>query len=156
MVCSLILEIISKTLARSFALLTMEIVQPTSFSVLLILWQLSSLDLVTYYFRLIDLVWVFQMEAFPKDPSTNLSIIPPNSSLPFRLPSTLALDRTERLYFDNILANNKNPSLPTIMTSFANYLHRKNLLNKLAKPTLRPQSLDAYLELKHTVEILTQ
>ena len=33
---------------------------------------------------------------------------------------------------------------------------RKTLQNKLAEPTLRPQSLDAYLELKHTVEILTQ
>ena len=41
------------------------------------------------------------------------------------------------------------------MTGFANYLHRKNLQNKLAESTIRPQSLDAYLELKHTVEILT-
>ena len=95
------------------------------------------------------------MAGFPEDPSTSVPIIPPNSSLSFRLPNALSLDRTERLYFDNIWAINRNPSLPAIMTGFANYLHRKNLQNKLAEPTLRPQSLDAYLELKHTVEILT-
>ena len=66
------------------------------------------------------------MAAFPKDPSTNLPIIPPNSSLSFRLPSTLALDRTERLYFDNIWTNNKNPSFPAIMIGFADYLHQEN------------------------------
>ena len=42
------------------------------------------------------------------------------------------------------------------MTGFANYLHSKSFQNRLAEPTRRPQSLDAYLELKHTVEILTQ
>ena len=42
------------------------------------------------------------------------------------------------------------------MTRFADYLHNKNIQNKLAEPVFRPQSLDAYLELKHTVEIMTQ
>ena len=96
------------------------------------------------------------MIAFPEVPVTNLPIILPNSSLSFRHPKNMALDRIERLYFDNIWANNRNPSLPAIMTRFADYLHNKNIQNKLAEPVLQPQSLDAYLELKHTVKIMTQ
>ena len=41
------------------------------------------------------------------------------------------------------------------MTGFVNYLHSKNLQNRLVEPTHRPQSLDAYIELKHTIEIIT-
>ena len=63
----------------------------------------------------------------PVDPTTNLPIIPPNSSLSFRLPNALWFDKIERLYFDNIWANNKNLSLPAIITVFANYLHCENL-----------------------------
>ena len=128
---------------------------------LLILWQLSHLILVEIFCQVKDIlkpnniVLILQMVAFPIDSSTNLPIIPPNSSLSFRLPNALFLYRTKRLYFDSIWANNRNPSLPAIMIGFANYLRRKNLQNKLAEPILRPQSLDAYLEFKHTVEILT-
>ena len=78
------------------------------------------------------------MTAFPKDPSTNLPIIPPNSSFYFRLPSTLALDQTERQHFDDIWADYKSPSFPAIMTRFANYLHRKSLQNKLAEQLSDP------------------
>ena len=93
------------------------------------------------------------MAGFPEDPSTNVPIIPPNSSLSFRLPNALSLDRTERLYFDNIWAINRNPSLPAIMTGFANYFHRKNLQNKLAEPTLRPEFVEI---LTHQAQELEQ
>ena len=128
---------------------------------LLILWQLNSLILVEMFCQikmfliLIKYFLILRMVGFPVDPSTNLPIIPPNSSFSFWLLNALSLDNTKRLYFDNIWVNNRNPSLPAIMISFANYLHRKNLQNKLAESILRPQSLDAYLKLKHTVEILT-
>ena len=68
----------------------------------------------------------------------------------------MALGRIERLYFDNIWANTGNPSLPCITIGFADYLYNKNIKNKLAKPVIRPQSLDTYLESKLTVEIMTQ
>ena len=93
--------------------------------------------------------------AFPKHPGTGLPIIPPNTSLSFNLPSVLNLDPCERNYFDNLWANSRKPCLPALLTQFANYLHSKNLRVQLDDPNLRPRSLDAFLELKHTVEIMT-
>ena len=40
------------------------------------------------------------------------------------------------------------------MSNFANYLQQKNQNAKFVKPPLSSQSLDAFLELKHTVVIL--
>ena len=94
------------------------------------------------------------MEFF-KHPGTGLSLIPPNTSLSFNLPSVLNLDPCERNYFDNLWANSRKSSFPAILTQFANYLHSKNLRIQLNDPNLRPHSLDAFLELKSTVEIMT-
>ena len=44
---------------------------------------------------------------------------------------------------------------PAILTQFANYLHSKNLHIQLDDPNLRSRSLDAFLKLKHIVEIMT-
>ena len=93
--------------------------------------------------------------AFPKHPGTGLPIIPPNTSLSFNLPSVFNLDPCERNYFDNLWANSRKPLFPTILFQFANYLHSKNLCIQLNDPNLRPRSLDAFLELKNTVEIMT-
>ena len=93
--------------------------------------------------------------AFPKHPGTGLPIIPPNTSLSFNLPLVLNLDPCERIYFDNLWANSRKSCLPALLTQFANYLHFKNLRIQLHDPNLRPRSLDAFLELKHTVEIMT-
>ena len=92
---------------------------------------------------------------FPNHPGTCLSTIPSNTSLSFNLPSVLNLDPCERNYFDNFWANSKKPSFPAILTQFANYLHSKNLRIQLDDPNLRQRSLDAFLELKHTIEIIT-
>ena len=83
-----------------------------------------------------------------------LPIISPNTSLSFNLPLALNLDRCECNYFDNIWANNRKPSFLAILTQFANYLHSKNLRTQLDDPNLRPRSLDAFLEMQHTVKIM--
>ena len=77
------------------------------------------------------------------------------NSLSFNLPSVLNLDPCERNYFNNLWANSRKPIFPTILTQFANYLLSKNLRIQLDDPNLRPRSLDAFLELKNTVEIMT-
>ena len=93
--------------------------------------------------------------AFPKHPGTGLPMIPPNTSLSFNLPLVLNLDPCDQNYFDNLWANSKRPSFPVILTQFANYLHSKNLHIQLDDPNLRSRSLDAFLKLKHIVEIMT-
>ena len=93
--------------------------------------------------------------AFPKHPGTGLPIIPPNTSLSFNLLLVLNLDPCERNYFDNLRANSIKPCFSAFLTQFANYLHSKNLRTQLDDPNLRPRSPDAFLELKHTVEIMT-
>ena len=82
-------------------------------------------------------------------------MIPSNTSLSFNLPSVFNLDPCERNYFDNLWANSRKPSFPAILTQFASYLHSKILRIQLDDPNLRPRSLDAFLELKNTVEIMT-
>lgn len=64
------------------------------------------------------------------------------------------LDPKERNYIDNIWANNRNPTFPKVLTSFSDYLHQKNLKQQLSDPVLKPRSLDAFLELQQTNQIL--
>ena len=94
--------------------------------------------------------------AFMKHGVIGLRIIPSNTSLLFNLPLALNLDHCERNYFGNIWANNRKPFFPAILTQFANYLHSKNLRIQLDDPNWRPRSLDAFLELKNTVEIMIE
>ena len=53
--------------------------------------------------------------AFLKDQETGLAIIPLGSPLFFNLPPTLNLDSKERLFLDNVWANNRHPSFTAIL-----------------------------------------
>ena len=97
----------------------------------------------------------FLQMPFPKHPGIGLPIISHKTSLSFNLPLVLNLDPCERYYFDNPWDNSRKPCFPAFLTQFANYLHSKNLRIQLDDPNLRLRSLDAFLELKHTVEIIT-
>ena len=52
------------------------------------------------------------------------------------------------------MAKNWNPSFLAVLTQFANYLHTKNLRTSLNEPNLRPKSLDAFLELQQTIQVM--
>ena len=90
--------------------------------------------------------------AFLKDQEKRLAIIPLGSPLLFNLPPTLNLDSKERLFLDNVWANNRHPSFTTILTKFANYFHSKDSRANIDQ-NLRLKSLDAFLEMEHTVQI---
>lgn len=92
---------------------------------------------------------------FSKNPYTGLNNYPLDSPFSFHIPLHLSLDPQERNYIDNIWANNRNPHFPKILTSFSDYLHHKNLKMQLHEPSLKPKSLDAFLELQQTNLILS-
>lgn len=85
---------------------------------------------------------------------TGLNIYPPGSPVSFNLPLNLMLDQQERNYVDNLWANNRHPSFPKILTQFCDYLHSKNLKSQMSDPSLRPKSLDTFIDLQQTNQIL--
>lgn len=72
----------------------------------------------------------------------------------FNLPLNLMLYQQEWNYIDNLWANNRHPSFPEILTQFCDYLHSKNLKSQMSDPSLRPKSIDAFLDLQQTNQIL--
>lgn len=94
-------------------------------------------------------------QQFPTNPYTGLPNYPTGSPFSSHLPLQLMLDTQERNFIDNIWAKNRNPNFPKILTSFSDYIHHKNLKTQLNEPSLKPKSLDAFLELQQTNQILS-
>lgn len=94
-------------------------------------------------------------QQYPTNPYAGLPNYPAGSPFSFHLPLQLVLDPQKQNFIDNIWANNRNPNFPKILTSFSDYLHHKNLKTQLNEPSLKPKSLNAFLELQQTNQILS-